>query len=354
MSTNDFSDRSTGWVTRDGQRCFLTGSGALGAGGLDPTARADLGQGNVRHYALPDPPPDLYPAVTASLGYLDLADRFQGVVLLWAAMYAAPLCPLKTLDAVIWVHGPTGCGKSVVTHLALAHFGPNFVCGRSFRPVVDWTATLASLENAMYRAKDVPLVIDDCAAEEAGDGGAVKGAGYTVSGVVRQVSRRSARERATPSGERFSLPPRGLVVATAEYPPVGRGVARRTIRVPVEYGQVTRIGGDNAALDQAQAHAESGLYAQAMAGYVVWLAKNWSRLAEEVPQRIEQERQAGLDIFGYGRLADHYALLVVADRLALEYAAAVNALPLPGMATARARQHQQAIVEVLERGTEES
>jgi len=354
MSTNDFSDRSTGWVIRDAQRYFLTSSGMLGADGLNPGVRVDLGQNGMQHYALPEPPPDLYPSVTASLDFLALDDRFRGAVLLWAAMYAAPLSPFKTLDAVIWVYGPTGSGKSVITHLALAHFGPGFVLGRSFRPVVDWTATLASLEDAMFCARDVPLVIDDCAAEEAGDGGAVKGAGYTVSGVVRQVSRRSARERATPSGERFSLPPRGLVIATAEYPPVGRGVARHTIRVPVDYGQVIRIGGDNAVLDRAQAHAQSGLYAQAMAGYVVWLAKNWGRLAEEVPQRIEQARLAGLDIFGYGRLAGHYALLVVADQLGLEYAAAVGALPLPGMAAARARQHEQAIVEVLERGTEES
>jgi len=38
----------------------------------------------------------------------------------------------------------------------------------------------------------------------------------------------------------------------------------------------------------------------------------------------------------------------------LEYAAAVGALPLPGQAAARARQHEQAIVETLERGMEES
>ena len=65
-------------------------------------------------------------------------------------------------------------------------------------------------------------------------------------------------------------------------------------------------------MDRAQTHAESGLYAQAMAGYVVWLIRNWDRLAAEAPQRIEQARQAGRDIFGEDRLADLYAPLVVA------------------------------------------
>ncbi len=204
----------------------------------------------------------------------------------------------------------------------------------------------------MFRARDVPLVIDDCTPASSGGRVAPKRPGYAVSGVVRQVSRRTGRGRATPSGERFSFPPRGLVIATAEYPPVGRGVARGTIGVPVEYGEV--IGGDNAALDRAQAHAESGLYAQAMAGYVVWLIRNWDRLAAEMPQRIEQARQAGRDIFGDARLADHYAPLVVADRLALEYATAVGVLPQPAQTAARARQHDQAIVEALERGMEES
>ena len=352
MSTIHFSDRSTGWVIRDDRRYFLTGSGTLGTDGLNPDVQIDLGQGNMQHYALPDPPPDLRPAVTASLSYLDLADRFQGAVLLWAAMYTAPLCPFRTLDAVIWVHGPTGSGKSAITHLALAHFGPGFVHGHSFRPVVDWTATLASLEDAMFCAKDVPLVIDECTPMSSGNRVVLKRPAYAVSSVVRQVSNRISRRRATPSGEHLHLPPRGLVIATAEYPPVGRGIASHTIGVPVEYGQI--IGGDNAALDRAQAKAETGLYAQAMAGYVASLARNWSRLEEEVPQHIEQARQAGRDIFGYGRLADHYALLVVADGLALEYAAAVGALPLPGQAAARARQNERAIVETLERGMEES
>jgi len=352
MSTTHFSGRSLGWVIQDERRYFLTASGLLGAGGLNPDVQMDLGQSNMQHYALPSPPPDLRSAVTASLDFLTLGDHFQRAVLLWAAMYAAPLCPFRTLDAVIWVHGPTGSGKSVITHLALAHFGPGFVHGHSFRPVVDWTATLASLENAMFCAKDVPLVIDECSPVSSGDRVVLKRPAYAVSSVVRQVSNRVSRRRATPSGEHLHLPPRGLVIATAEYPPVGRGIASHTIGVPVEYGQV--IGGDNAALDRAQAKAEAGLYAQAMAGYVVWLIRNWDRLAAEVPQHIEQARQAGRDIFGDVRLADHYAPLAIADRLALEYAAAVGALSQPGQTAARARQHQQAIVEVLERGSKES
>jgi hypothetical protein len=336
MSTNDFSDRSTGWVIRDGRRYFLTGSGMLGAGGLGPDALADLGQGNLRHYALPDPPPDLRLAISASLDFLALGDKFPGAVLLWAAMYAAPLCPLKTLDAVIWVHGPTGCGKSVVTHLALAHFGPGFVHGHSFYPVADWAATLASLEDTVYRTKDVPLVIDDC---DSGDSS-------IVSSVVHQVISRSGRGHITADlSQHHNLYPRGLVITTGESLPVGLDVAKRTIGVLLRRGQV--VNGANSALDQAQVHAEAGLYAQAMSGYVVWLVQNWDRLSDEVPQRLEQAHASGRSILRGARRVDHYATLVVADRLALEYAAATGALSQPDQGITLAQQHQQIIADVL-------
>ena len=54
-------------------------------------------------------------------------------------MYAAPLCPFKTLDAVIWVYGTTQTGKSTITHLALTHFGAGFIRGHAYRAPRDWT-----------------------------------------------------------------------------------------------------------------------------------------------------------------------------------------------------------------------
>jgi hypothetical protein len=341
----------TGWVTVGGKRVYLTAEGALGADGLNPDVRVDLGQNNMQHYALPAPPPDLRPAVEASLDFLNLGCDFHVTAPLWAAMYAAPLCPFKTLDAVIWVYGTTQTGKSTITHAALTHFGAGFIRGHAYRAPRDWTSSPTDLEGAMFRAKDVPIVIDDYAPAHAGVAEArdlAKKSHY----VVRSVGNRSSRGRATANlGERPQRPPRGLVIATAENPLVGQSIVGRMIYVPVEYGQV--ISGDNAALDRAQAHAESGLYAQAMAGYVVWLIRNWDRLAAEVPQSIDRVSREGRTIFPaeQSRLTDYYALLVVADRLALEYAVSVGALTQEEADTF-AECHRAAIFEVLSRQRE--
>ncbi len=336
----------TGWVMVGGKRVYLTAEGALGADGLDPDVRVDLGQNNMQHYALPAPPPDLRPAVEASLEFLNLGPNFHVTAPLWAAMYAAPLCPFKTLDAVMWVYGTTQTGKSTITHLALTHFGAGFIRGHAYRAPRDWTSSPTDLEGAMFRAKDAVIVIDDYAPAHAGLAEArdlAKKSHY----VVRSVGNRSSRGRATANlGERPQRPPRGLVIATAENPLLGASIVGRMIYVPVEYGQI--LSGDNAALDQAQAHAESGLYAQAMSGYVVWLIRNWDRLAVEVPQRIEKVSREARSLFPteQSRLTDYYALLVVADRLALEYTASAGALT-EEEAGVFAECHRAAIFDVL-------
>jgi hypothetical protein len=341
----------TGWATVGGRRVYLTTSGALGADGLDPDVRVDLGQTNLRHYALPAPPPDLRLAVQASLDFLDLDGNCQVTVPLWAAMYAAPLCPFKTLDAVLWVYGSTQSGKSTISHLALTHFGPGFVHGHAYHAPRDWTSSPTDLEGAMFWTKDIPIILDDYAPAHAGFAEArdlAKKSHY----VVRSVGNRSSRGRSTPDlGERPIRPPRGLVVATAENPLVGQSIVGRMIYVPVEYGQVIRE--DNGKLDRAQARAEAGLYAQAMAGYIAWLIRNWDRLAKEVTGMLDQLNQEGRGIFpsDQSRLTDYYALLVVADWLALEYAASVGVLTTDEV-EAKAKCHKETIVEVLNRQKE--
>ncbi|MBN1661610.1 MAG: DUF927 domain-containing protein, partial [Anaerolineae bacterium] len=315
----------TGWATIDGKRTYLTTSGGLDADSLDPNVRVDLGTNNLGRYALPAPPADPRPAIRASLDFLSLAP-YSVTLPLWAAMYAAPLAPLKTLNAVLWVYGTTQSGKSTVSHLALAHFGPTFVDGHEYRAPKDWTSTPTDLERAMFVIKDAPIIIDDYAPAHSGAAEArqmAKKAHYAV----RSVGNRSSRGRANADlSERQQRPPRGLVISTAENPLVGQSIVGRMIYIPVEAGQVIQVDDkDNGAeteLDKAQRQAMDGLYAQAMAGYVAWLARNWERLEEEVPDRIERASRAGRALFpsGQSRLSDYYGLLATAAGLALEYA----------------------------------
>jgi hypothetical protein len=152
----------TGWHDCDGERGFLSASGWLGLDGLNDQVRVYLGTNNLRHYALPKEEIDREGAVRATLEFLQLGPR-KVTAPLWAAMYAAPLTSLRPLNAVLSVYGTTQSGKSTLAHLALTHFGTDFIQGRDYHAPIDWTSTVTAIEAAMFLAKDVPLVIDDFA-----------------------------------------------------------------------------------------------------------------------------------------------------------------------------------------------
>jgi hypothetical protein len=148
--------------------------------------------------------------------------------------------------------------------------------------------------------------------------------------------------------ERKQRPPRGLVIATAENPLVGQSIVGRMIYVPVEKGEVIRTdGAGESDLDAAQQEAMDGLYAQAMAGYVTWLAERWEMLREELPGRVQAASRTARQLFpsGQARLTDYYGLLIEAIRLALIYADVHGALP--GGVEASLEAYRFALIELL-------
>lgn len=307
----------TGWHTIDGRRCFLSASGALSPAGLDQSVRVDL-PNNLSRYTLPAPPygGDLVQAIQFSLNFLELGPPTLTVPL-WCAMYAAPLTPLKSLNAVIWVYGPTQSKKSVLSHLAKCHYGP-FVDGRDYKSVKDWMSSAADLEATMFDCKDVPFIIDDYAPQFT-DAVESRKQAKTAKNVVRGVGNRSSRgrRRADMTAQRQYIP-RGLVLSTAEQPLVGQSVVGRTIYVEVELGVI-----DLDKLTAAQANI--GLYNQAMAGYLAWLSDNWPRLEASLPDRFAAA-QSSVKFPNQDRLADYYSVLFVAGSLAVEWAAQVGAI----------------------------
>ena len=303
----------TGWYEVGGERAFLSASGALSAKGLDGSARVDL-PNNLAHYKLPVPPSGegLVEAIKASLRFLEIAPL--GITVpLWAAMYAAPLTMIKSLNAVLWVYGPTQSKKSTISHLALAHFGEGFVQGRDYKAPKDWTSTQADLEGTMFTCKDVALIIDDYApqftsSQESKD--ISKRAHY----VVRSVGNRSSRgRRRADMSARTQFLPRGLVITTAEQPLIGQSIVGRTITVPIEWGSVN--------LERlTAAQGEHGYYSQAMAGYVTWLGAHWDSVAAELPALYTDLQTQVQDRFcNQDRLTDYFAVLSSGARIALRW-----------------------------------
>ncbi len=307
----------TGWTMSGGRRAYLSASGALDVDKLDDTVQVDLGQNNLRHYHLPFPPTDnaqIQAAVSASLEFLSLAP-LDVTAPLWAAMYAAPLTSVKSLNAVMWIYGTTQTGKSTITHLALTHFGAGFIDGHDYNAPMDWTSTATALEGGMFRVKDAPFVIDDFAPQFASKADSIrmhKKAHY----VVRSVGNRSSRSRSSGDlSERVTRVPRGLVIATAENPLVGQSTVGRMIQVSVAAGTVFA---DRERLDAAQRLGQAGLYSQAMSLYLRWLMTHWETATARYATDVETASGAARsDKRMQNRLPDYFGVLSAAQRMAL-------------------------------------
>ncbi len=309
-----------GWREIDGQRGYLSGSGFLTADGLNEQVRVEL-SGTLRHYALSAPPKGkaLQEAVRASLDFLDLGPRTVTAPL-WAAMYAAVFTEIRALYTVIWVYGTTQSGKSTLSHMALTHFGTGFINGRQYLPPENWESSLTALEGSMFTVKDAPLIIDDYAPQFASAYDA-REMQRSAQKVIRRAGNRTARNRSRADlTQQLYRPPRGLVIVTAELPLSGESTAGRMLYVPVAPGDILPDKGDNAPrprVDHAQKLAEAGLYGQAMAAFLQWMAANWERATDKFLEIIEQSSAAARCQDVQNRLPDYYAILDAAQQVAL-------------------------------------
>jgi DNA primase catalytic core len=315
----------TGWVEMDGKRGYLTSSGLLTEQGLDESVRVDLGNNNLRHYALCEPPQnaaDRQAAADATLSFLKLGPRTVTAPL-WAAIFASPLTSLRSLNTVVNVYGTTQSGKSTLSHLALTHFGKGFIKGRDYNAPIDWMATITSIEGGMFITKDAAFIIDDFAPQFASAHDA-KDMHKKAGQVVRSVGNRSARSRSRADlSQQTTRFPRGLVVMTSENPLVGQSVVGRMLYVPMSPGDVLPAGSGKSgrgydAINHLQEIAQQGILAGAMSLYIQYLARHWDRVAVEFPQMVDAASETFRMTYQVqNRLPDTYGVLDAAQTLAV-------------------------------------
>lgn len=335
ISSDEMKDETihtySGWSRLNGEPAYLTTSGAITAEGLQPSARVELGHevGNLRHYRLPAPPEKPKEAIRESLRFLDLAPDHVSVPI-WLGMYGAPLTVFRSLDAVLWVYGATQSKKSTLTMLALTHFGPGFINGTKFRAPMDWLSTFTAIEGALFTAKDVPMVIDDYTPQATDD--ARRRLLKTAQDVIRTVGNRSTRGRA--SGDlsmRAPRPPRGLVIATSEKQLEVQSTVGRMVYVTIERGDVKTSEKGDSPLDKAQhtnGEGGPGLYAQSMAAYVQWMARNWEAVKSVSENWYEQYNTQARSLFAaaQGRMMDIYASLRLTGHVVCDFAEDAGAI----------------------------
>jgi hypothetical protein len=261
--------KQLGWRKIGNAWVYLSGSGGMGATGLDNTIEVELPK-SLQKYVLPAPgarsrTPDQplldvrspqQREVEASLGLLDLAPDVVTVPL-WLSMWRAVLI---RADFTVWLEGKTGAGKSTLVALMLSHFGAE----QTAQGLPGFSSTDNFLEELMFTAADSPLVIDDCAPDTGqGRRGAQPGAR-----LLRAQGNGVGRGRMEGNGDlRPPHHPRCLLLMTAEGEPSGHSAQARTLIVSMTPGSMVweKLLG-------AQQNAERGLLAQALSDYVSWLA----------------------------------------------------------------------------------
>ncbi|QSA97504.1 hypothetical protein [Methylococcus sp. EFPC2] len=311
----------TGWRRIDEQWRYLHAGGAIGAEDVREDVEVEPGRGHMALYRLPAPPDGeaLSEAVRASLALFDLCPQRPEVgALLLALIYRAATAHIVAVDHGGWLEGTTGCFKSELAALAMAHFGA--FSARALPGA--WVDTETDLEQKAHAAKDALFVVDDF--KPIGTATDISRLHTKADHLHRSAGNQSGRgRRTTDLKQRPAYHPRGVILSTGEDLPAGESLRARLAIVRLRKGDV-----DRAALSQMQRHAANGLLAKSMAGFIRWLAKRFEALRDELPAGIQKTREAILQehAYSHARTASDTASLVHGLHLLEQYAIATGAI----------------------------
>ncbi|HEX4612166.1 MAG TPA: DUF3854 domain-containing protein, partial [Urbifossiella sp.] len=309
----------TGWREVDGRWHYLHADGAVGPAAAAVRVRLD---GAAAGFRLPPPPTGdpLRAAVRASLGVLDGLAPDPVTFPLLATVYRAPLAPA---DYALWLAGLTGANKSELAALAQQHFGAGMA--RTRLPG-NWASTDNALEGLAFAVKDAVLVVDDFAPSASRPDADRQH--RTAERLIRGTGNAAGRQRMRADGTlRPPKPPRALVVATGEDVPRGHSITARLCVLTLRRGAV-----DLPRLSACQRDATGGRYAEAMAGYLAWLAPGYDvgRAGFDADRAGLRDQFVGR--FPHARTPDIVANLLLGLRTLLRFAEAVGAVDAAGRA----------------------
>ena len=257
-----------GWCRVDDEWFYLHAGGAIGAHGEAQNITVELA-GELASFHLPAPR-NLRADVQMSLKLLDLNVTVAAAA--WRAVFAE-FCPI---NFSFFEAGRTGSFKSALTGVAQAHWGSRWGDGIHFP--ANWSGTSNSLEKMAFLAKDAMSIVDDFA--PSGSRHAANALHEKAEHLMRAQGNLSGRSRlSSDTSLRPTYYPRGLIGSSGEDVPRGHSLRARMF--------IDQIGPDDidpTKLRALQNAAIAGLLAEAMAGYVQWIAAraNTIDLAKEL------------------------------------------------------------------------
>jgi len=116
-------------------------------------------------------------------------------------------------------------------------------------------------------------------------------------------------------------PPRGLVLSTGEDIPRGQSVRARLLILELAKGAIKP-----GALTKCQQDAHAGLYAEAMGGFVQWMAGRYEGVRATFHRRVSEYRNRALDNVAHARTPDIVASLQAGFESYLDFGVASRAL----------------------------
>ena len=146
-------------------------------------------------------------------------------------------------------------------------------------------------------------MIDDFAPK--GTGNDVNRLHQTADRLLRAQGNRGGRNRMNPDGTlKETFWPRGIILSTGEDVPKGHSLRARMFISHVKKGDITK-----SKLTALQRHAAEGRFAEAMAGYVSWLARRADGLSDGLAKRATALRA---EVAGdHTRTPDNIASLLI-------------------------------------------
>jgi hypothetical protein len=304
----------TGWRKIGARWVYLHAAGAIGADGPDEGIAVAL-PAALSRFALPAPPhgKQLADAVRASLRLLNLGPPRIAFPIL-AAVYRAVLGPC---DFSLHACGPTGVFKSEYSALGQQHFG----AGLDARHLpASWSSTGNSLEAQGFLAKDALLVVDDFTPN--GNTADVQRAHREADRFLRAVGNAAGRGRCKSDSSLVQgKPPRCLPLSTGEDIPRGQSLRARLLVTEFTAGDI-----DPVCLTDCQRDAAAGLYAEAMAGFLRWLALRYQGIRDGLRVEVAELRDKALAGTAHRRTPEIVANLFIGLRYFLGFAEEAGAI----------------------------
>lgn len=284
---------NTGWRKINGQWCYLCAGGAIGANGAVPGVETEMGD-RLGLYSLGAPleGEELARAMSVSLEALGLGpDPITAPV--WLSAFRSTLddCPFS-----LHVSGTKGSGKSELAAVAMGHFGPAL---ESKNHLANWASTTASMERALFLAKDALAMVDDFRPGEGRKGKEEMEA--KADRIFRGAFNRSSRERLSSDARtlRGAYWCQGLILSTGEDLPRGESLRSRVLCLEWPMGAMRWE-----LLTCLQEERAKGTHAGLMAAFIRWQAKDRDRVLA-IRSGAHQEARARLGAVAHSnRTAD--------------------------------------------------